>query len=304
MSRRIAIWALAATAVLIAAEAKADRECFENSCRMPEVVDPPPPPPSPQAADPAARPEPAPAPEPARAPEPAPPPAPMRVQAAEPPLPPMMIEPPPRRAMQPAERREVETPRPAPARAPAAAPAPMPAPAVADAPAYPRPRAVPLPLAPALTPAAAPAPSYARRVIEESAEPRPRLVQRGYPTTPGYVLGNSAVRSVPGAAYADGGGVVVAHRVVRTDPAWKLCQIDGRDGRAYLCGPYSYHPYGVPGYRPLGTYRRRAARRSIWWRPTPRSSRSTTTRVFRESGSHHAARLARCRARARRRSTR
>lgn len=41
MSRRIAFFALAATAVLIATPAFADRECFEDSCRLPEVVEPP-----------------------------------------------------------------------------------------------------------------------------------------------------------------------------------------------------------------------------------------------------------------------
>ncbi len=40
-----------------------------------------------------------------------------------------------------------------------------------------------------------------------------------------------------------------------TDPAWQLCQIDGPAGRTYLCGPYSYHPFGAYGHRPFGTYR-------------------------------------------------
>lgn len=43
MSRRITVFVLAATASLIATQAHADRECFENSCRLPEVVEPPPP---------------------------------------------------------------------------------------------------------------------------------------------------------------------------------------------------------------------------------------------------------------------
>lgn len=49
MSRRIAIFfLLAATTALTATQARADRECFENSCRLPGVVEPPPP--SPPAA--------------------------------------------------------------------------------------------------------------------------------------------------------------------------------------------------------------------------------------------------------------
>jgi hypothetical protein len=44
MSRRIVMFALAATATLITTQAYADRECFENSCRLPAVVEPPPPP--------------------------------------------------------------------------------------------------------------------------------------------------------------------------------------------------------------------------------------------------------------------
>jgi hypothetical protein len=51
MSRRIALWLLAASAALSATPAFADRECFDQSCRlMPAVVEPPPPAPAaPQA---------------------------------------------------------------------------------------------------------------------------------------------------------------------------------------------------------------------------------------------------------------
>jgi len=50
------------------------------------------------------------------------------------------------------------------------------------------------------------------------------------------------------------GGVVLTG--VALDPAWRLCQIGGHGAwqNASLCGPYSYHPYGVYGYRPYGTY--------------------------------------------------
>jgi len=42
MSRRIVFAILAAASALICTPARADRECFENSCRMPEAVEPPP----------------------------------------------------------------------------------------------------------------------------------------------------------------------------------------------------------------------------------------------------------------------
>jgi hypothetical protein len=42
MSRRISFFVLAASAALIASPASADRECFENSCRLPGVIEPPP----------------------------------------------------------------------------------------------------------------------------------------------------------------------------------------------------------------------------------------------------------------------
>lgn len=51
MSRRITVFVLAAAAALIVTEARADRECFENSCRLPDVIEPPPPVPAPAAED-------------------------------------------------------------------------------------------------------------------------------------------------------------------------------------------------------------------------------------------------------------
>jgi hypothetical protein len=42
MSRRITAFVLAASTTLIATQAHADRECFENSCRLPAVVEPAP----------------------------------------------------------------------------------------------------------------------------------------------------------------------------------------------------------------------------------------------------------------------
>src|SRR4051812_23346145 len=40
MSRRIIFFALAASATLIATQASADRECFEDSCRQLEIAEP------------------------------------------------------------------------------------------------------------------------------------------------------------------------------------------------------------------------------------------------------------------------
>jgi hypothetical protein len=49
MSRRITVFVLAASAALIASPAFADRECFENSCRLPPAAtEPPPAAPSPE----------------------------------------------------------------------------------------------------------------------------------------------------------------------------------------------------------------------------------------------------------------
>ena len=41
MSRRITLLVLAASATLIATQASADPECFGETCRMPEIVEPP-----------------------------------------------------------------------------------------------------------------------------------------------------------------------------------------------------------------------------------------------------------------------
>jgi hypothetical protein len=40
MSRRITVFVLAASAALTATQARADRECFENSCHLPQAVEP------------------------------------------------------------------------------------------------------------------------------------------------------------------------------------------------------------------------------------------------------------------------
>jgi hypothetical protein len=39
-------------------------------------------------------------------------------------------------------------------------------------------------------------------------------------------------------------------------PGQQLCQVDHGDRRyREFCAPPSYHPYGITGYRPFGTYR-------------------------------------------------
>ena len=57
MSRRISLLVFAASAALIASPAFADRECFENSCRLPGVVEPAPQPEQPAEAQAEAVPE-------------------------------------------------------------------------------------------------------------------------------------------------------------------------------------------------------------------------------------------------------
>jgi len=62
---------------------------------------------------------------------------------------------------------------------------------------------------------------------------------------------------------------------MHSDPAWKLCQFGhrARHGRRFThCGPYSYHPYGLFGYRPFGTYRP--------YRPTPVYGEAPSARVI------------------------
>jgi len=66
----------------------------------------------------------------------------------------------------------------------------------------------------------------------------------------------SRLAEVPGEIQT-GDGLVTVYPNLRPDPAWKLCQIEGRDlgRRSYRCTAYSYHPYGEGGYRPYGTYK-------------------------------------------------
>ena len=81
--------------------------------------------------------------------------------------------------------------------------------------------------------------------------PAVNYVARQAPST-----ASAAVIEVPGEIQT-GDGLVTVYPNLRPDPAWKLCQIDGRDlgRRSYRCTAYSYHPYGEGGYRPYGTYK-------------------------------------------------
>jgi hypothetical protein len=67
--------------------------------------------------------------------------------------------------------------------------------------------------------------------------------------------GQAVVVNVPGAIYPDG-AVVPAYPYQRHESAWNLCQSERRVGghATANCGPYSYHPYGIFGHRPNGTY--------------------------------------------------
>ena len=93
------------------------------------------------------------------------------------------------------------------------------------------------------------------RVVNQGRYPARVVETPGYVVNQGPAYGGGGVVVVPGPVQYDE-GVMPAY--VRPDPAWKLCQF-GEGERAHNphCGPYSYHPYGAPGYRPYGSYRPR-----------------------------------------------
>ncbi len=217
MSRRIAyVFAIAGCALFVV-PASADRECFENTCRMPEVIETPDAPAV--AAEQAvitdatrtAAPPPA-SPVPAHAAASVPPPAPIRPQMVVDQFPPPALKPLPFAPHEPVRQakrqptRQAETPKVR----------------QADAP-------------------------------QEPVE----VANRAYSTeqayaAPSYVQPSANVIVVtPGYSYGDD-GVVMAHK--RNDPSWKLCQTE-RSRRDDTCSPYQYHAYGEHGYRPLGAYR-------------------------------------------------
>ena len=218
MSRRIAYVIAIAACTAFIVPASADRECFENTCRMPEVVEP---------QDAPAVPETAVATGAANA---------VKKQEAER-LPP---------APQPPRSRTVVDQQQRPGTAPVAPQM------VVDQ--LPRPAPKPAPHRPAEQVAenavpqdrawrdSGPIEIVGRRyaAVEDSAYAQP------YPTQPGA----GVVVVVPGVQYGAGG---VALEEGRQGGAWRLCQQD-RPGNG-RCTPYDYQPYGPYGYRPLGSYR-------------------------------------------------
>jgi hypothetical protein len=246
MSRRIAFAILATAATLICAPAHADRECFENSCRMPEVVDPPlPAVPAPSGhtnlESTQATPE-------ARSPEVIRPRAPTRRDLAS------------QNASddRPAKARSAPSSTPSsadPRKAEAAFGASTPAPLI-SARARPRdippPRMVDQPRPGALLPPPRRV-DVARRLPARSAHSDRLFRGRVRPIigSAPYVSAPYDVIDLPDTIDAYD-GVVAAY----PDLSWKLCQISeaGVVLPYYYCGPYDYHPYGAHGYRPLGTY--------------------------------------------------
>jgi hypothetical protein len=228
MSRRITFCVLAATATLIATQAVADRECFENSCRLPSVAEAP----APQAPKAAAA----------------------TAAAAD--------------ANAKSDHRSDHKSDQATAKAPAtAAQPPVGAPAgvrpqVVASPA----KSVPLQPLPRdaahadAQNALARQPAQRHNVEPIAGQMTGTVGVTNWPARAHVVRRHSArggrvVVAVPGTIYPDG-NVVPSYPYLQPDPSWQLCQVDEgrRRHRSYDCGPYSYHPYGVYGHRPNGTY--------------------------------------------------
>jgi hypothetical protein len=230
MSRRITFFALAVSATLIATQASADRECFEDSCRHFEITEPTtsslPPPAADEsmAAEASAL-------------------AVARGTAAEVSA---AVEAGAAAKLSPARAlpQVVATPQVAPAKV-IAAPAPRP-PVQSFADHEPA-RLAPRSLKPA------PAPVRVTNAVPEDevrAEPAapPAATYR-----PRRAAAAPAVVAGVGAVYAED-DVVRVYPNPRHDPAWKVCQLDQRESDQRRCGAYSYHPYGANGYRPYGVY--------------------------------------------------
>jgi hypothetical protein len=95
----------------------------------------------------------------------------------------------------------------------------------------------------------APAPSY---MVNQGPTVSGLATGPAYLVNQGPTYTGAAVTAVPPVYEVD--GVAVSYPHLRADPAWKVCQIDRRTNAYSYCIPYSYHPYGAPGYRPFGTY--------------------------------------------------
>jgi hypothetical protein len=232
MSRRITFFTLAVSATLIATQASADRECFEDSCRQFEVAEPttsslPPPAADGSVAAEASAAVAAPVAGEANA-------------AADAGTAAKLA---PARALP----QVVETPQVAPTKV-IATPAPRP-PVQSFA------EHEPARLAPrSLKPAPAPV-----RMINAVPEDDARAEHAAPPVASATAMYRPRGAAAPavvagiGAVYAED-DVVRVYPNPRHDPAWKVCQLDRRESDQRRCGAYSYHPYGANGYRPYGTY--------------------------------------------------
>jgi len=232
MSRRITFFTLAVSATLIATQASADRECFEDSCRQFEVAEPttsslPPPAADGSVAAEASAAVAAPVAGEANA-------------AADAGTAAKLA---PARALP----QVVETPQVAPTKV-IATPAPRP-PVQSFA------EHEPARLAPrSLKPAPAPV-RMINAVPEDDARAEHAAPPVASPTAmyrPRRAAAPAVVAGI-GAVYAED-DVVRVYPNPRHDPAWKVCQLDRRESDQRRCGAYSYHPYGANGYRPYGTY--------------------------------------------------
>jgi hypothetical protein len=222
MSRRIAVIFAAAVGTAIAViPAHADRECFGGICRMPDVADPPAEPPVATAVKPAQ----------------------VDTRSSTP------VEP---RAAVPAARR--------PQAMDAAAPPAKPAQAAQQT--------VPprfiideeLQMSRPIRHSARNA-ERSRQVLASQQTPSYVESEPDYAIQQGPVHNTtpptSSLMIVGAPTHYGDDGILPAHPNMYPDPTWKLCQIDDdpQGQRYYHCGPYSYHPYGAHGYRPLGTYK-------------------------------------------------
>jgi hypothetical protein len=239
MSRRITFFVLAASATLIATQASADRECFEDSCRQLEIAEPTtsslPPPVVDESAGPETSPVAAARGSAAEAN------GSLEASAAAPKLTPAKALP-----------QVVATPQVAPVKV-IAAPAPRPpVQSFADH--------EPAKLAPRLLkPAPAPMPVRVVDTLPEDDVRAAPVVPVAMPAAPAnrprrtVAVATAPVVASPGAVYAED-DVVRVYPNPRHDPAWKVCQLDQRESDQRRCGAYSYHPFGANGYRPNGTY--------------------------------------------------
>jgi len=231
MSRRITFFTLAVSATLIATQASADRECFEDSCRQFEAAEPTTsslPPPAADgsvAAEASAAAVAAPAAGEARAA--------VDANTTAPKLAPAWALP-----------QVVEPPQVPPAKVIAA---PAPRPPVQNFADH-----EPAKLAPrSLKPASAPV-RVSNTVPEDEARAEPALPPAATTYRPRRAAAPAVVAGI-GAVYAED-DVVRVYPNPRHDPAWKICQLDQRESDQRRCGAYSYHPYGANGYRPYGIY--------------------------------------------------